>query len=127
MEYHHYPSKGAGKAEIDWLRVKNEESAQTKQSDYKAILGTPAGRRVLWDILSQLGMWHEKDTTSRSVGLRLLHYLSYTFTDDFLTMQQEHYVGEKAFEVLVKEERKKMERKNAHPRGAGSRKEGAGS
>lgn len=120
MSYFHPLPNGANKAIEVAVRTHNQAGRDQRALDYKAVMDTAQGRRVVWDILSMCGMWSEKDDTARGVGLKLMHHLWDTLADEYLMMHQEAVRDENAFAVHIKGLRD-QEIKNADTRRAEGR------
>ena len=80
--------------------AKREKLARLqKQADLKAVLASPAGRRFMWRLLGDTGIFarifHENPSVvayregRRSLGIDLLDELQYEFHEEYFTMERE--------------------------------------
>lgn len=85
-------SEAARVSEIDRLQV------EQATNDLRAVMGTPEGRRFVWGLLGECGLYRSSYHPSalihfnegqRSIGLALLARLNDHCPDQYLTMQGE--------------------------------------
>lgn len=83
-----------GKVQADAERLQLEQ----EQADLEAVMGTPAGRRFVWKLLGETGLYRSSYHPSalihfqegqRSIGLALLARLTADCPDQYLMMQSE--------------------------------------
>lgn len=75
--------------------------AERMVNDYKTVMGTVQGRRVLWDILGRAGLYHQSymgndkvndmlvNEGRRSLGLQVLELITAIDENVFIKMQTE--------------------------------------
>lgn len=76
----------------------DREQVEQAKADLEAVMGTPAGRRFMWALLGETGLYRSSYHPSalihfqegqRSIGLALLARLTADCPDQYLTMQGE--------------------------------------
>jgi hypothetical protein len=107
MAYWHGYPKSATEALKKRIDADNKLAVNQRINDFKTVMATPEGRRVICDILGMTGMFHEKEATARSIGLQVMHYLWDNLADEYLLMHDEMVRSERAFALRVAELQKK--------------------
>lgn len=76
----------------------DREQIEQAKADLEAVMGSPAGRRFMWGLLGECGLYRSSYHPSalihfnegqRSIGLALLARLTADCPDQYLTMQSE--------------------------------------
>lgn len=85
-------------------RAREREARKQREADYKTVLGTRAGRAVLWDLLSEAGIYRSAGPVEphvmawnegqRNAGLKLQAEMIRLSPEDYLRAQAEAILAE---------------------------------